>query len=217
MKFNLSTISASAWANFCIVVVYTVGIIGFATPSMRPLFTLLVPVNLIASFVILFAYQSSFSFRFIASTVTVAALGFIIECVGVNTGLIFGSYSYGPTLGFAFEGTPLLIGINWLLLTYICWDLAARFVNATWGKIIIASALMLIYDFVLEPVAISTNMWQWAGGNIPLQNYAAWYAIAAGMFSIFALTKQQFSNPISATLFVAQFLFFLILNFVLVV
>lgn len=217
MKLNLSTISASTWANFCIVVVYTVGVVGFAIPSMRPLFTLLVPVNLIASAVILFAYHSNFTYRFVATTTAIAVLGFLIECVGVNTGLIFGSYSYGPTLGFAFMGTPFLIGVNWLLLTYICWDLAARFINATWGKIIAASALMLIYDFVLEPVAIATNMWHWSGGNIPLQNYAAWYAIAAGMFSIFALTKQQFSNPISATLFVAQFLFFLILNFVLVV
>jgi putative membrane protein len=47
----------------------------------------------------------------------IAVAGFFIEAIGVNTGLIFGNYVYKTTLGWKFLETPLIIGVNWILLT----------------------------------------------------------------------------------------------------
>ena len=53
-------------------------------------------------------------------------LGFVVEVVGVQTGLIFGSYSYGATLGVKLFDTPLLIGLNWIFVSYSSYSIACQ-------------------------------------------------------------------------------------------
>ena len=43
----------------------------------------------------------------------VAGIG--AEWIGVHTGYLFGSYSYGENLGPKIDGIPYLIGVNWAL------------------------------------------------------------------------------------------------------
>ena len=40
----------------------------------------------------------------------------LTEAIGVNTGLLFGTYEYGANLGFKIFGVPLIIGVNWTVL-----------------------------------------------------------------------------------------------------
>ena len=40
----------------------------------------------------------------------------LLEIIGVKTGLIFGEYIYGNTLGFKVAEVPLIIGFNWLFV-----------------------------------------------------------------------------------------------------
>ena len=44
------------------------------------------------------------------------AVTFALEVVGAATGLIFGPYTYGRTLGPQLFGVPLLIAFNWLIV-----------------------------------------------------------------------------------------------------
>jgi putative membrane protein len=39
-----------------------------------------------------------------------------LEVVGVKTGLIFGEYKYGSTLGIKLFEVPLIIGFNWVFV-----------------------------------------------------------------------------------------------------
>ena len=43
----------------------------------------------------------------------------ISEILGVNYGLIFGDYIYLDNLGYKVFGVPVIIGVNWIILTYI--------------------------------------------------------------------------------------------------
>jgi putative membrane protein len=76
-----------------------------------------------------------------------------------------------------------------------------------------AAALMVVYDFTLEPAAIHFDMWTWAGGAVPLQNYLAWFVIAfllnslAGRMGIF-----DRKNKLALPLFFIQMGFFIILD-----
>ena len=40
-------------------------------------------------------------------------IGFFTEYLGVNYGLLFGTYSYGNNLGIKIWGVPLMICVNW--------------------------------------------------------------------------------------------------------
>jgi hypothetical protein len=61
-------------------------------------------------------------------------IGMIVELIGVNTGLLFGAYHYGENLGIKVFGVPLLIGINWVVLTFLTAHIANRFIKNTYDK-----------------------------------------------------------------------------------
>jgi len=43
-------------------------------------------------------------------------IGFSVEGIGVATGVLSGSYSYGSAFGFKLFKTLIMIGVNWLFL-----------------------------------------------------------------------------------------------------
>ena len=81
-------------------------------------------------------------------------LGMLVEILGVNYGLIFGSYSYGENLGVKILGVPVLIGANWVMLSFITGAMGdALFRNNKLLAAISGAVLMVLIDLVIEPVA----------------------------------------------------------------
>lgn len=164
--------------------------------------------------VMLFA-EVSFTLKTILIFLTIAVSGYLIEAAGVNTGKIFGSYTYGKTLGLSILNTPLIIGINWLFLVYASSSLFEKYPIHHIYKILLASLVMLAYDIILEPVAPKLDMWHWKNSVVPLQNYIAWFVIAVVFHSMMKWYKINTKNPVAPWVFLCQFLFFLALNFFL--
>ena len=140
------------------------------------------------------------------------ALGFLIEALGVKTGLIFGSYYYGKTLGLKIFKTPILIGINWLFLIYSSISISNNIKAKPIFTILFAPLLMLVYDFILEHAAPKIGMWSWEDSTVPLKNYIAWYIIGVIFVSLFQIFKIETKNTMAKILFACQFLFFVILT-----
>lgn len=190
---------------------YIVGLTGIFVSPTSAFFVSLTPFALLLSFGLLLFFHSKFDFNTIVSFLFIAILGFIIEERGVNTGLIFGMYSYGDTLGLKISNTPIIIGLNWLLMTYITASIVDLFDMRNVFKIIAAAALMVIYDLVLEQVAPLMNMWSWQNNTIPMQNYIAWFVLALLFQTIFKMRKIDTYNPIAASVLIIQFVFFITL------
>lgn len=193
-----------------VVLFYVVGVIGFSLTLTHALFTKLTPLILLLSAVFLAYYDKTenrknlsfyFLFVFIAS--------FLVEMVGTNTGVLFGDYAYGRGLGIKLWRTPLLIGVNWVLLVYITSAVFAQKLQNGLYQIIFPTLLMVGYDIVMEQIAAKMDMWYWVNGSIPLQNYAMWGALAV----VFHVLKHFFNihivNKMALPLFVVQVLFFL--------
>jgi putative membrane protein len=156
---------------------------------------------------------------------------FAMEAIGVATGAIFGEYAYGPTMWFQWLGVPFVIALNWCVLTLACNELACRILERKTNKasnivppptavnplslILLAATMTALYDVAIEPVAISLDYWQWGGGEIPLQNYLAWAAIAFLISLPLQLLKIRFRSPVLLVYLFAQLFFFLALNFTL--
>lgn len=194
------------------VIFYVVGIIGMTLPISQPLFIKLVPVAVLLSLVaIMLLHQPAFDTKTILVFATIAVFGYFIEVIGVNTGLIFGHYEYGDALGIKILNTPLLIGLNWLMLMYAGNSFTEKMRLNEWGKILIASTLILLYDLVLERIAPALGMWQWENANVPLQNYLAWFLITLLFQLLLKATKVKTTNSLAFLLVLMQVIFFVIL------
>jgi hypothetical protein len=195
-----------------LILIYTAGVIGLAFPASRALFQDLTPFSLWTSTLLLILFQENKNRSFLLFAIITFLVGYFSEVLGVHTGLIFGDYSYGATLGFKLWEVPILIGANWLILVLASGYLANSIPIATWLKPIIAALLMVGLDVLIEPVAVYFDFWSWAGGSIPFKNYIGWFAISLILQILFFKLPFTKYNFLAGKVFFIQLFFFLILR-----
>lgn len=198
-------------AGWILVIVYIVGVVGFSLPQTRKLMPSLVWVNLLFTAVILLSYHKKWSREIVLALFLIGACGFLLEVIGVKTGRVFGYYQYGPTLGFAFWDTPLMMFVNWLTTIYITRQVAEMVSKDIVMTSLLAAILMVLLDYFLEPFAIKYGLWIWNSGEVPLQNYIAW--LVAGFFLQYLFIRGvKFSpNKLSLPVYLIQLAFFVTL------
>ena len=103
---------------------------------------------------------------------------FFSEWIGVNYGWLFGSYSYGNSLGFKIGGVPLLIGLNWVLLALVSRQISSKLLSNKWSVIFVSAILMVLIDVIIEPLSGNLDFWYWEMSTIPLSNYRDWFLVA---------------------------------------
>ena len=103
---------------------------------------------------------------------------FFSEWIGVNYGWLFGSYSYGNSLGFKIGGVPLLIGLNWVLLALVSRQISSKLFSSKWLVIFVSAILMVLIDVIIEPLSGNLDFWYWENSTIPLSNYRDWFLVA---------------------------------------
>ena len=198
-----------------IVIIYAVGVIGFTIPFTHGLFMMLTPLVLLLSLALLYWYDHDrrkgrqgkrilfYAFVFVAS--------FLVEMWGVNSGVVFGSYLYGSGLGVKIAGTPLMIGLNWVLMIYLTSAIFTSLHRNVLNGILFPSLLMVGYDLILEQVAPKMDMWSWANDRIPLQNYLMWGVLSLLFHTVRYLLIIGDRNRMALPVYLVQLLFFLLI------
>ena len=196
-----------------LILYFSVGVAGMIIPYTRNIFQSLTPFSLLASLGLLLLHHGKFTPRFWGMAFLIFVAGIAVEVVGVSTGLLFGEYSYGGTLGPKIFHTPLMIGVNWFILVYSSLSIVDRYIETPYFRAVGAAVLMVIYDFALEPAAMQLDMWNWSGGAVPLQNYLAWFIIAF-IFNYVGGRAGTFDreNKLALPLFFIQLGFFIALD-----
>ncbi|HPE39638.1 MAG TPA: carotenoid biosynthesis protein [Bacteroidales bacterium] len=201
------------------IIAYSIGSIGFLVPSLRPMFQELTPIILMTSIIVLLSFHKHWRKRDIIILCIIYLFGFLIELIGVQTGKIFGSYQYGDGLGVKLYGTPLIIGVNWVLLSYCSTTISDKLITNRFFKIFLATCLMIIYDLILETVAPFMDMWRFEAGVVPFQNYAIWFIVAFIFNTVLTLSNIKGNYKLCIAIFSIQMGFFgiisIISNFIL--
>lgn len=191
---------------YFLILVYVSGTIGFIfNPSFFEPFT---PYTLVLTALVFLIHQPITKASFILAFLSVALIGFVSEVIGVKTGLVFGAYYYGNSLGYLSLGVPLIIPINWALLV-ACGVLSVKGISS--NKLInalLSAALITGLDFIIEKNAAELNLWYFNGSSPGLHNYLGWFIISFA--TSFFLQKQLLQGNVKpAKLILAlQFLFF---------
>lgn len=188
------------------------GIVGLQLSLSESLFKALVPFHLLCSLILLLIFHENWNRSAVIFCVFTYLVGFSVEALGVHTGVIFGHYHYGETLGTKLIDIPLTIGINWLALIYSTGIVMEKIKGNSFFKLIIAAAAIVGIDVLIEPVAIRLDFWSWENGWIPLQNYLAWYIVAFGLLAFFHFSNFIKQNRLAPLFLLCQVAFFLAHN-----
>lgn len=203
-----------------LVILHLVGLIG--TVYVNEALMKLTPVNLLVNLgVVLWMHKGSYRNLAIYAAI-VFVCGFLLEWAGVHTGVIFGQYFYGNNLGYQVAEVPLIIGVNWLLLSYGSMQTVSLFsprIPASLHKWLLplAGALIMVgIDVWIEQLCQRLDFWYWRGNEVPLQNYTAWFFFSFAFNFLFTQLGIATGNRVAVWLTVLQLAFFVALNLLLV-
>lgn len=194
-----------------LIVFHLIGIGGFVFGDVAQ-FALLTPLNLLLTMAILFFNHKDWS-KWWVFALSYSG-GFLIEVIGVNTGWPFGVYEYGSPLGPQLFQTPLVIGVNWMMLLYATNAISKPLFASHWLSAAMAAALMTLLDLLIEPVAIALNFWTWQDTDVPMTNYLAWFAISLLLSIVWQRSGIILNRKIAVAVFAVQMGFFLVLGFI---
>jgi putative membrane protein len=124
-------------------VIYGVGVIGHSIQPLRELMLTLTPFTLLITGGLVIYFLIKDNNEIGKWLVVTYLITFSLEVIGVKTGYVFGNYHYGYVLGPKIFETPIIIGLNWIL--------------------VILGALIIAKKFIKNsPVTIITylNLWQ---------------------------------------------------------
>lgn len=197
-----------------LIIIYLVGLIGLNTQYQDQI-AALTPYTLILSGILILINHREWNRYFAIYFVAICIFGYLVELTGIETGLVFGNYAYGDTLGYKLYEVPVVIGLNWFLLVYSSGMVSNIFKYGIFIKSIIGATMMVIIDISLEPVAVSLDFWSWQNDHIPKHNYIAWFIISFFMHIYFQKLELKKFNRIAVALFIIQYIFFLVLSYTL--
>ncbi|MGA1386266.1 MAG: carotenoid biosynthesis protein [Flavobacteriaceae bacterium] len=211
---------------FLALLFHGTGVLGILFTPYKDWFVSSTPLVLLFMFFLLANTQLKAIKNFLLSFAIAFVISMGTEIIGVNTGLLFGQYQYGPVLGPKILGVPWLIGLNWFVIVYCSGSflvhslelMKSKFnirVTATSSTAMIVlggAAMATFFDFILEPVAVKLNFWTWNNGDIPLYNYLCWFLVSAVLLRINLQLKQVNAHVFASSLLIIQAVFFLMLH-----
>jgi putative membrane protein len=211
------------------VLFHAIGLVGVLYFN-KNFFLAATPLNLLLSFALLVWTQQKKNINFFLFIVLCFVLGISVEIIGINTGVLFGNYTYGDVLGFKVGNVPVLIGANWFIIIYCCGisihTLLVKAINRVAGDtgkspaalkalsvIVDGATLAVFFDWLMEPVAVKLGYWVWNGdGSIPIFNYICWFVVSLLLLAVFHFIKFDKQNKFAVNLLLIQLMFFLLLR-----
>jgi len=191
---------------YFLILVYISGSIGFVVnPAFFSPFT---PYTLLLTCLVFLIHNPLADKKFLIAFFSIAFLGFLIEVIGVKTGLIFGKYSYGEELGFKLLEVPLTISINWAMLIFAGIRIVSSIFASKITSLFVAALLVTLIDLLIEQVAPKLDFWQFKGGLPGLHNYLGWVGVAFFTSYFFYPTIIKGNRSVSLIILILQIIFF---------
>lgn len=214
-QLSTGSVKTERIAIIIIILFHAVGIIGFNLSGFDTKFLDLVPWHLLLMMGVIIWSHNRPDAKFGLFALLLFIVGFGAELIGVHTSWLFGSYTYGDTLGIKLFNVPPMIGVNWFLLVYATGVLMQRSrVKNIYARILTGALLLVSLDVLIEPIAIHFDYWHWTSGTIPIKNYLSWFVLSGLMLFIFEKFKFPPQSKAAPVLLVMEFVFFMVLGLV---
>ena len=201
--------------RFSVFFVWLINISGFfgVLSDQKEFFLSTSPFAILITFILLVLNYDFKQKGFISALISIISIGFLVEFLGVNYDLFFGSYEYGDNLGYKIGGVPIIMSINWLVLIFLTGSFAEKIIpNFLPLKVLFASLLMVFLDVLLEICAPKLDYWKFNDEVVPMSNYNSWFIISAVCLYIYFKLIKDKEYALSNNLLVIHFAFFGLLS-----
>lgn len=214
------------------LLVHTVGLVGMVWID-RAWFASMTPVNLLLMSALLFWTQEDKGKAFVLIAMLAFSTGMLAEITGVHTGLLFGEYTYGRTMGFGIFGVPVVIGLNWFVVVFSS-ACAATMLTERVGRLLgksatrppvyrlsfadifAAASIAVFFDWIMEPAAVRLGFWTWTGtAEVPMLNYLTWFILSIGLCTAMRYLRIMPRNIFAVHLLLIQAVFFVLVRWLL--
>jgi putative membrane protein len=74
-----------------------------------------------------------------------------------------------------------------------------------------AALIATIFDWIMEPAAVTLGFWSWEGGLIPLLNYLTWFGISLIILFLFTRLRLK-QHQFAVNLLLIQASFFMLVR-----
>lgn len=185
-----------------ILVVYAAARIGQAFPNQVPILVTIV-FHVIAPLLFALVHGAMrYGIRnMLVFMLLCAAIGNVTENLSIITGFPFGHYHFTNVMGPKILNVPILLGLAYIGMGYICWTLALIILGdfdrpLTGSRLVtrplIAAFLMVAWDLSMDAIWSNfVHAWTWHDGGayfgVPLTNFAGWYLTVYLIYQSFAL------------------------------
>lgn len=146
---------------------------------------------LVPAVALLASYLSGW--RFVAGAFFVLFFGGLaIEVLGTRTGFPFGAYAYTGRFQPEILGVPVQVLLGWFILGVLCYSIGNLSFESRLKRVVAASALMVSWDLLYDPLFTKTGMWTWERGEyfgVPVSNFLGWLIVSILLFV--AVSKQS--------------------------
>ena len=206
MSFKINVYIGLVW-------LFTIsGILGIISTASN-WFLALTPLYLFLNFLIILLCLKDQKVRILKGISVPFILGFITEVLGVNFGLIYGSYTYGENLGLKIFEVPLIICFNWCLLTIVSADVGKLITQNKDARIFSGALLMILLDVLIEISAPRFDFWLFKDGIVPHTNYFGWFIVSSISHWWYQSFEIITNSKISCHVITCLFVFFSIFIF----
>lgn len=142
------------------------------------------------AFIALIAYLGAR--RGITAIAALGIYGYVIETIGVTTGIPYGDFTYTDALGGKLFGlVPYLLPVSYVPLVIGAFAASWQFGTSIPVRIIYSTLLLILMDGVLDPGAAALGFWVWSEGGlyygIPLSNYFGW--LVSGLLASLLISR----------------------------
>jgi len=201
--------------RFSIFFVWLINISGFfgLLSDQKDFFLIMSPLAILITFILLILNYDFKQKGFITALISIITIGFLVEFLGVNYDLFFGSYEYGNNLGYKIGGVPIIMSVNWLVLIFLAGSFTEKIIpNSLLLKVLFGSLLMVFLDIFLEICAPKLDYWKFNEEVVPISNYNSWFIISAiCLYIYFKLIKEK-EYTLSTNMLAIHFAFFGLLS-----
>lgn len=134
--------------------------------------------------------------RLVLGLAAVSGYAYVVEYVGLATGIPYGEFTYEVALGPMLPGgVPLGLPAFFLPLVLNAYLLVALALGKRWSlarvRLPATVAAVLAIDLVLDPAAVAIGLWAFAGGGayygVPFTNFGGWLlsaTVAVGLVDL---------------------------------
>lgn len=196
-------------AGWIVAAVYIFGLLALVFPDTRSVARQLIWPVILFTFIILLCFHKKWNKEFVFSVFLIAFTGFLIEVVGIKTGYVFGYYRYEPVMGYKLWETPLILMAYWFIVIYVTRQVAEMIARDTFLVSVLASGLLLLLDYFMEPFAMKFGLRTWNEGRIPMHNYIGWFVSSIIVQYIYCKSIKMPANKLSLVVYLVMLGFFI--------